>query len=461
MDWKSLSAGFPEDPVASVRGRRLAALRRVLEGRQYDQLPYPFSKERSGAGEYIPLKNRRPSVRTHLCRTVVDDAVSLLFGDCHLPDVVVEDPEVQDALRTFATDVNLGALMMEAATRGAIGSVAILFEITQGVPRLSVLDTPFLTPVWDDVTGELRSVTERFTVSGEALRERGYELASGDRGARYIWMRRWTTTACEIYVPAVEGMDDGGVVDQARTLRHDLGFVPIVWIRNLTSLMSADQPDGECTFERAIDTVIEADYLLSQAGRGLKYSSDPTLVLKTGALGQGPVAREGGAASALTLPPEGDAKLLEINGNSANAVLAHYRELRALVLEQLHGNRSHTELMSRQTSGRALEMMNQPLIWLAERLRHSYGTGGLIPIFRMACLFSDRLKDGIRLSSGSAKSLCPGRIGLRWPPWFQADSDELKSLAESLQMAVVAEFLTTEHAARIFKGAVQLAGHRY
>ena len=30
----------------------------------------------------------------------------------------------------------------------------------------------------------------------------------------------------------------------------------------------------------AIETKIEIDYQLSQAGRGLKYSSDPTLLIK-------------------------------------------------------------------------------------------------------------------------------------------------------------------------------------
>ena len=67
-------------------------------------------------------------------------------------------------------------------------------------------------------------------------------------------------------------------IDEARTVHHGLGFVPLVWVRNLPGpSATGDANDGACTFRAAIETQIEIDYQLSQAGRGLKYSSDPTL----------------------------------------------------------------------------------------------------------------------------------------------------------------------------------------
>ena len=41
------------------------------------------------------------------------------------------------------------------------------------------------------------------------------------------------------------------------------------------SVLHRRRCDGACTFRAAIETQIEIDYQLSQAGRGLKYSSDP------------------------------------------------------------------------------------------------------------------------------------------------------------------------------------------
>lgn len=72
----------------------------------------------------------------------------------------------------------------------------------------------------------------------------------------------------------------------------------------------------------------------------------------------------GGSATALTLPMDGDAKLLEINGDASDAMLQQYRELRAIVLEQIHGNRAHADKISAAQSGRAMEMMCQSLVWL-------------------------------------------------------------------------------------------------
>jgi hypothetical protein len=69
----------PEDGTMPARVKRLDVLRRVLDGTIYDGLPYQFYEERNGAGEYVPLRMRRPSVRYGLCRVVVEDSVALLF----------------------------------------------------------------------------------------------------------------------------------------------------------------------------------------------------------------------------------------------------------------------------------------------------------------------------------------------------------------------------------------------
>lgn len=450
MDWLSLQRRYAVPAGASARTARLLALRRVLDGTQYDALPHPFSMERSGAGEYIPLSNRRPSVRSNLCRTVVDESVSLLFGDTHWPSLIADDTRVSDAMGVFASQTRLASLMMEAATVGSIGSVAVLFEVSAGVPKLSVLDTAYLTPFWDDVSGELLRVEERFLVRGRDLAVQGYAIGEDLLGAQFWWQRIWTPMDCAVSVPWLVGME-GGVRDESRSVRHGLGFVPIVWIRNLGGRQGQD-PEGECTFERAIDTVIEADYLLSQAGRGLKYGSDPTLVLKTGGFSEG-VAHQGGASSALTLPPEGDAKLLEINGNAAGAVLEHYRELRQIALEQLHGNRAHGDRISGVQSGKAMEMMCQPLIWLVDRLRHSYGESGLLAIYRMACRFSCVLENGLRLGGVLVKDLPYCRMTLRWPAWFPATDPELLSLAQGLVTAVSNGILSRETAVRMYATA--------
>ena len=61
---------------------------------------------------------------------------------------------------------------------------------------------------------------------------------------------------------------------------------------------------------------------------GLKYSSDPTLLLKDPALPDGELIR--GAGNALIVSEKGDARLLEIGGTASAAVIEYVRILREL-----------------------------------------------------------------------------------------------------------------------------------
>ena len=104
------------------------------------------------------------------------------------------------------------------------------------------------------------------------------------------------------------------------------------------SSATGDNLDGACTFAAAMHTQVEIDYQLSQLGRGLKYSSDPTLLLKDPTLPDGDLIR--GAGNALIVSEKGDARLLEIGGTASAAVIEYVRTLRELALESIHGNRA-------------------------------------------------------------------------------------------------------------------------
>ena len=370
---------IPRDVDISARARRLDVMRRVLEGTLYDVLPYEFHEERTGAGEYIPLRRRRPSVRYALARVVVEDSVALLFSEGHFPTVASPDAGVEAALGAVVRECRLNQVMVEAAVRGSIGSSCVLMRILRGRVFLEVLDTVWLTPVWDpEAPDTLLRVVERYKVPGVDLVAAGYEVG---RPAGDVLVHAAVGCAGGDVVRAFQVVGSTGrpVVEEARGVwRHGLGFVPIVWIRNLPGGMA---PDGACTFRAAVETGIEIDYQFSQAGRGLKYSSDPTLLIKEPAGLEGEMVR--GAGNALVVSEKGDARLLEIGGTAAGAVLDYVRMLRELALEGVHGNRADASRLGAPASGRALEMMNQGLVWLADNLRVSYGEGGLLPLCRM------------------------------------------------------------------------------
>jgi hypothetical protein len=402
-------------------------------------LPYEFHDERTGGGEYVPLRLRKPSVRYGLPRVVVEDSVALLFSEGHFPTFDCADAYVRGVMADIVKECRLNEVMVDAAIRGSVGSVALLLRVLRGRVFVSAMDTLYLTPVFDPMEPDtLMSVTERYKVRGSVLAANGYEIA--DPTAQYWFMRVWDAEWERWFEPWPVGVSAAPVEDEARSVQHGLGFVPIVWVRNLPG---GDGVDGNCTFKAAIDTAIEIDYQLSQAGRGLKYSSDPTLLIKEPAGFDGEMVR--GAANALVVSEKGDAKLLEIGGTASQAVIEYVRTLREFALESVHGNRADASRLSGAASGKALELMSQGLVWLADNLRVSYGEGALMALARMILRASGKF--GLRVMGREVGPLDPlARISLIWPRWFAQTAQDREADARTLTTLVQAGQLSRETA---------------
>ena len=421
---------IPYDRDYPARAYDQLIMQAVLNGTLYDRLDYEFHTEKSDAGEYIPIRKRKPSVRYGICRTVVDDSVSLLFSEGHFPTAQCEDKPTAEALQALVRETRLDDVMINAAIKGSVGSVAVLFRVLKSRVFFDVMTTEYLTPVWQiDAPDTLERVTERYKVKGETLKAMGYHIADADLTAWHWFHREWDNSDETWFAPAklsdVANDKYRPVIDRSRSVNHALGFVPVVWIRNLPG---GNEIDGACTFRPAIDASIEIDYQLSQAGRGLKYSSDPTLVIKEPASPDGDIVK--GAGNALILTQEGDAKLLEIGGTASAAVIEYVKQLRELALESIHGNRSEASKLSAAQSGRAMELMNQGLIWLADRLRAAYGEHGLLPLLRMAVAAST--KAALLIDGKPAKLSADKPITLKWPRWYAPTAEDRQQDASTL-----------------------------
>jgi hypothetical protein len=443
----------PCDRDYADRTQKLTTLKRVLDGTLYDVLPYHFHEERTDAGEYIPLRQRRPSVRYPLCRTVVEDSVSLLFSEGHFPTIESPDEQVRDLFVKIVKETRLNQVMIQAATQGAIGSVAILLRVLKGRIFVDVLDTTYLTPVWDpEEPDTLSKVVERYKVSGRELARNGYAIE--DLDAQHWFCRCWNKTSEVWFEPALVAGSGQPVIDAARSVEHRLGSVPIVWIKNLPGLpTTGDSIDGACTFAAAMHSQVEIDYQLSQVGRGLKYSSDPTLLLKDPSLADGELVK--GAGNALIVSEKGDARLLEIGGTASAAVIEYVRTLRELALESIHGNRASPDKIAAAQSGRALELLNQGLIWLADNLRTSYGEVGLLQLARLIIRASQMytlVVSGEEIEPMDQQAM----LSLKWPRWYPMTADDRQKDVQTLLSLVSSGCISRDTAMRAIASAYDM-----
>jgi hypothetical protein len=444
--WQTLREQHPKDKDLPDRAHTVGCLTAVLDGTQYDVLPYSFHTEKSEADEYIPLRQRRPSVRFALCSEVVDDSVGLLFSEEHFPTVTSENADAAETLEAIAKDCYLNEVMIDAATRGSVGSAAVQLRVLKNRLFFSVMNTQFLTPVWqDDAPDTLAKVVELYKTKGRALKALGYPIPD-DMLAQDHWFRREWNSGVEAWfnpMPVTKDNDPEAMTpDASRSVSHKLGFVPIVWMKNLPG---GDEIDGKCTFAKAIDTNIEIDYLLSQGGRALKYQSDPTLLIKEPATGQGGTLTKG-AGNAITVGADGDAKLLEMSGDGTNALLEYVRLARQVALESIHGNKADADKIAAAQSGRAMELMNQALIWLADKLRISYGEKGLLQLYRMIAKASQKAQ----LVDSEGQKIPPiatdKPLALKWPAWYSPTWADKTNEASTLSTLTSGGLLSKETA---------------
>lgn len=454
--FKTIKDKIQRDKDFPQRQFDIDVLTRVLRGKLYEHLEYPFHQEKKdNIGEYIPLRDRRPSVRYGLCRIVVDDSVSLLFSEGHFPSIECKDEATREALADLVKETKLNQVMIDAATTGSVGSVAVFMRVLSNRVFFEVQNTQYLTPIWKtDAPDTLEKVVEQYKVKGSVLKDQGYTIADDELAADFWFKREWDANAETWYMPWKVGTaaGDGDADDKApqrdgdKTTNHGLGFVPVVWIKNLPG---GDAIDGECTFPpEAIETAIEIDYTLSQNGRGLRYSLDPTLMIKEPAVdNDGKMIKGGG--NALLVGSDGDAKLLEISGTASDAVLNYVRCLRELALETAHGNRANADKLSAAQSGRAMELMNQSLIWLADKLRISYGEGALLDLLRMvvkaSAKFKLQKKDGTPVGELNATE----KLSLTWPAWYAPTIQDMLDRATTLRMLCDSGLLSRETAIKI------------
>ncbi|GBR07006.1 phage portal protein [Acetobacter oeni LMG 21952] len=349
--------------------------------------------------------------------------------------------------------------MEQAAVMGSVGSVAILIQAVDSELVIEIKRTCFLEPTFSlfDVRKLLR-VREQYIVDADGLLRAGF----GDHPPGNYWFTRDFTENETIWYQPVRldsplRGEDGLMRDDVRSVSHGLGVVPIVWIKNLPGT-DPGSPDGKCTFAAGIDTMIDADYLLSQTVRGLRYSADPTMVLSADEYqlpGMMPQQIPKDASHAISLPQGGEAKLLEINGTGAAASLNMWEALRALALEAMHGNRAHGDRVTAAQSGRAMELMCLGLTWLTGRLRRSYGEFGFVSVLNLICRISQVVPE-LNIGGKFHGPIEAGNISLVWPPWFEPTFGDMQTMANAVQAARSANAVSVDTAIRMMRPATHV-----
>lgn len=429
------------------------------------------------------MAERRPSAPHRLVARVVDRFTSLLFAeDAHPIIRVVGDEDTGHWLASFASTSRLWAKMQLARTiGGAQGAVAVGFRYIDGAPRVEPIDVRWGRPIWLDKEALiLRALDIRYQVPATIRRNKRSQPETC-----YYWVRRLISDQAEIWYKPVWAsecpaltLDDGTkveagdgqeppwrlLIDEERSVRHDLGFCPVVWMQNLPHHESVyGRADCDGLYEQALDL----DRLRAGISMACSANMDPTLVMENED-GVFPQQLRKGSGNGIGVRIPGKVSYLEISGAGIKLAMDHFKEARDSFFEEAECLESFTRSGGPPQTAFEVGAKLGPQQSKVSMFREQYGQGvrRLLDLAMKAARILESRGEEVRLEpriikpeeEGESERVEPVRLGpegsyldVTWPPISRPTSAEVQaavtSAAAAVQGGVVDQKTATKFAA--------------
>lgn len=397
----------------SARSARFQRASNYYWGQQYDDLPSHFDPDAAT----LRLRERAPAVQVGLVASAVDTVVGFLFGGQRAPNFYVDslideatgdeitvelgaDAEEIDRINAEIAKIRrwsgLDKYFREIARLGALhGSVGlaghVLSDDANSAIWCEVLELADAFPIFgreDRATALASGLQEDDLIQlDEYWAEVVEPDVSTEKVTYKIHRRLWTLLELVEHEPqpvdTLEGLNVRALtwsVDAARSVKHDLGFIPVVWIKNRLVVNAID--GAPILVESDFLTEDEINYTLTQAGRGTRYNCEPQPVFKDCAnvlFGDETVKR--GAEESIKIEskpspaPEASLTLLEMNGEGIDRAMAYASALRSGFGKKTRVVEHDPEKAVGALSGTAIERLMLPLLSLIDDLRPAYAVG--------------------------------------------------------------------------------------
>lgn len=437
----------------SPRARRLANFEAYVDGTQYDGRPDWFADDTR-----VSLFQRRPCVVYPIVRSAIDSNVDMLLGDGRFPSATTRpdendeellgesgtDEESSKTLDAFIASLHKASLFRAAcrevfASAQAAGSAVAIFGARAGRPVIHTVKARWCEPEFNEFDEVVRLVIEYPYI--ETVKVRGAWQARARLYRRVVDAVNDTT-----FLPADARADGAQVdwqVDASKTIRHGLGFCPVVWYAHMRGCSVVGNYDGKPIHENILDEITAHDFALSMRHRAALFAGDPQWTETGVDQGHNPTAggRRGGGIPSTSRggapstdnpvngsfrepdrgakarrkgpgevwqydSPDVRVQLHTLPGDALKAVDENAHDLRQKIAESLCVVFMDPENVkfAATVSGKALETLKQRQLDRCDQYRSDFGEHYIVPATTMLLRMSARLGTGLRVP-GIAKAL--------------------------------------------------------
>jgi hypothetical protein len=496
----------------SARYTRLDRLDRYVKTTQYEGRPDWFNDD-------VELFKRAPNVRSKIVGCAIDAHLGLVFKKCpNLTTGADEDESTLDPTygldeeTSAKVDAGLSQVVKHAGLlavwkrmlRDAMstGSAVAIPAVRNGKLVVDVTSAKWCTPTWSQTEpGKVDSLEILYPfvqdIQDPVTRRWGKTVA--------LFRRVIDETSDTTYLPveAPQRRTDPvmWIADPQKTVKHSLGFCPVVWYRFMGKCTATHEHDGEAIHAQLLDEITALDFAESQRNRASLYTADP-IVTEIGVMpGYMPTETVFSSGSIPGVGPNGEsdagttnaqwrsgmssqmprrkrapgqawqyqneqAKVdyLTLPADALEGCMKNAAALAKTICDTLHWDPiDPKEMQSDATlSGRSLEMLYTKQVNYCDDVRGDFAENALLPVVDMLlriCVAMAKRKARLALpgfdvlvnllgrfeQKDTAQWVTP-RMTVKWADYFAPAEAEQKALAETMAMLVEKGLLKRETA---------------
>jgi hypothetical protein len=400
-----------------------------IECRQYENL-LPWEQKEDSGGDYQPIRTRKPRVNYAFGRVLVDRVGAKLFGDNVFPILKVEDdPDTQTYIQFVLKAAKLRAYLVEVAKKmlGA-GSSFLRFWFVEGKIQVETYKSKYCYPEFQE-NGELESVRIQYVYDD-------FDDKDKDGNPKQKWYKLVVGTVKDTLFSNPEYKE--GSEPEFTTVsstNHNFGYVQGQWFK--TPGGHHNTPDGYSIIGDLLEFIDELNYSVSQTSQAVQYNQEPLLGVTGISEDETPTIVKS-STKAMNLGREGKAAFIETNLEGVKVALEARKELQNLVQNVARVVFLDPEKMAAHAqSGRAMEIMNGPLVELINELRPYMEPQVIELVLKISISYLVLHNKGIETDVMIPDGWQPASLNIscHWPPVFAMTLDDLKS---KVQMAVQA-----------------------
>lgn len=408
-----------------------------FENRQYDGKQDWESAVKSEL--YVPIRDRKPRIIYNVAKVIVNKVTAKICGAKTFPTFIIEDdPDDTEFFKTVIKAANVRRNLLEPVRRCLLaGGSFVRFFLVNGQPEMEYALAKYCYPKFDQL-GELEEIEIKYVYEDwDDLDSRGEP--------KLKWYRLLMDKMSDVLFDNPE-YAPGNLNPSFKELErndHQLGWVQGEWLATAKNKFDADGPS---LIEDILGFIDDLNYSLSQTSQAVGYNQEPQLSVsgvdeeeldqlirssqKAWNLGRD------GKAEFIESGLEGVKQATEVRGDNRNRML---EVVRIVILDP-------EKIAGSAQSGKAMELLNEPLVELVDELRAIFEPKFRNLILKLSLTMLVMNARGEETALQTPEGYVPKSMDLtvNWPPIFPPTLDDITKMCGAAVQAATGNLISRE-----------------